>query len=153
MHDSTRFRGMMAITALLVAGGVNAAMYKWVDETGQMVYSQTPPPSGDVVRIEKRAAPDPAEGERLREELRKEVERNYDKATEREQRTAERQKAEEQRKARAENCEIAGRNLEALQGLSRRQFNTPKGDYQTLTDDERQQRVREARENIEKYCN
>lgn len=152
MHDLSRFRCRMAIAAVLLAGGVEAAMYKWVDETGQTVYSQTPPPSGSATRIEQQSAPGPAEGERLREGLRKEVERSYDAAVEREQRAAERQKEEEQRRTRARNCEIARRNLEALQGLSRRQFNTPAGRYQTLTDDERQRRIREARDNIEKYC-
>jgi hypothetical protein len=142
----------MAIAAVLLASGVEAATYKWVDETGQTVYSQSPPPSGSATRIERQAAPDPAEGERLREGLRREIEQSYDAAAEREQRDAQRQKAEAQRRTRAKNCEIARKNLAALGGLSRRQFNTPEGDYQTLTDDERQRRIREARDNIEKYC-
>jgi hypothetical protein len=142
----------MVVTALVLPGGVNAAMYKWVDETGQTVYSQTPPPAGPVTRIEKQAAPDPSGRERQRSELRREIERSYDEAVEREQRASERQKAEAERQARATNCEIARSNLEALQGQSRRQFNTPEGEYRTLTDDEREQRIRKARDNIEKNC-
>jgi hypothetical protein len=142
----------MAIAALFLCGGVEAAMYKWVDEAGQTVYSQTPPPSGNATRIERQAAPAPAEGERQREELRRELERSYDRAVDREQRATERRQAEEQRQARAKSCEIARRNLEVLQGLSKRQFNTPEGDYRTLADDEREQRIREARDNVEKHC-
>src|SRR3989304_51680 len=37
--------GMLCIYILL-AGNAQAAIYKWVDENGDVQYSQTPPPSG-----------------------------------------------------------------------------------------------------------
>jgi hypothetical protein len=142
----------LSLAALWLSMGAQAAMYKWTDENGQTVYSQTPPPSGEAVRIRKNAAPDPGQSARAREELRKELERSYDKTVEQEQ--ARSKKADEQREraTRAKHCESALKNLAIIENLGRRRLRTPDGEYKILSEDDREVRIRETRAQIEKFC-
>jgi hypothetical protein len=127
-------------------------MYKWTDEAGQTVYSQTPPPGGNAVRIQAPPAPDPAEVERRRQELQRGIERSFDQAVEREASGAEHRGEERAGATRAANCEAARRNLETLQNLGKRRVRTPDGEYLVLSEDDREQQMREARDQISKFC-
>jgi predicted Zn-dependent peptidase len=49
----------VAVLAAPLAGGASAALYKWTDAQGHVVYSDQPP-SGNVKAEELRAAPPPA---------------------------------------------------------------------------------------------
>jgi hypothetical protein len=128
-------------------------MYKWTDETGQTVYSQTRPPTGNATRIDKAPAPDPAAAEQRRQQLREQLERSYDQETEQGRLEAEEEEAERQRQTRSKNCEAARKNLQTLENLGRRMVRTPDGDYQLLSEQARQEKMEKARADIEKYCN
>ena len=49
----------VALLAAFVAGGASAALYKWTDAQGRVVYSDQPPP-GNVKTEQLRPAPPPA---------------------------------------------------------------------------------------------
>jgi hypothetical protein len=153
MPRKTAFHRITPIVALLLWAGADAAMYKWIDETGQTVYSQTPPPSGDATQIEKAPAPDAAEAERRRQRLSEELERSYDQEMEEDQLRSEQEKTEGQRQARSKNCEAARKNLQTLESLGRRMVRTPEGNYLRLSEQERKAKIDKARADIEKFCN
>jgi len=152
MSNAPRLRLAIVLAGLIAAAGAQAAMYKWTDENGQTVYSQTPPPSGVALELKKPAEPDPAEAERAREALRKEIERSYDQAEERERVSDEEAEQQRKDKARAKNCEIARNNLSTIENLGRRRLVTPDGKSVFLSEEERKAKMSEARSNIEKYC-
>lgn len=152
MSESLRLSLAVVLAALVAGAGVEAAVYKWADESGQTVYSQTPPPSGTALELKKPPEPDPAEAERSRETLRKELERSYDEAAERER--VRNEGAEQQRdgKTRAKNCEAARSNLSTIENLGRRRVLVPDGEPVFLSEEERDAKMGEARANIKKYC-
>ena len=142
---------VLFLLALCVAGTAHATAYRWVDEDGRTVYSQTPPPDRESQRISTSGHRAPSN-----EEAWKEVERIEEQLdTSREQR---RQAAEEAQKQRDEaalrrrNCENARLNLERYEGDPGRLIRDPDGSYVRLTPDQRQARIEETRQQIEEYC-
>ena len=138
------------LLALLVSAAVQAEIYRWVDENGVTIYSQTPPPDSEAKRIKTSPAPTGAENSQrqLEEEMQKLEDYREDKALAEEKR----QKEERERQLNEENCRKARSNLDNLTALSRRLLKMPDGSYQRLTEEQRQQKMEEARKMIEKYC-
>lgn len=62
----------LAATALCAAGSAHAALYKWTDANGRVVYSDQPPPPN--VKSETLAAPPPGNPNALKELLQKDAE-------------------------------------------------------------------------------
>jgi hypothetical protein len=127
------------------------AIYKWVDAQGVVQYSSTPPLTSHAQQVDPPKAPaeDPkAATEHLRHKLQAFTEHRAPQA----------QKAEEERKAQAEqalkqqNCKSARWNLEALERRSARRLQDPQGNIIRLTEQDRQERIDEARKQIENYC-
>ena len=109
------------------------------------------PPSAEVTRLRQPAA-DPVGNsdtvERMNQQWQQTQDQEDDRLEEKKQ-----QQEELQAQARREaNCEAARNNLGILQGPSNRLIKRPGGDYQRLTEEERQTRIREAEEIIERDC-
>lgn len=138
-----------------LASSVDAAQfYKWVDEQGNVHYTDSPPEHGDyeVVRGARSDAAGnaPTAAERL--------ERWRAAQEERAARRAEREAAEEQAKQarlqRQEECETARHNLDILT-WSNRVILPPEeegGEPVRMSDDERLRRIEELREAIAEHC-
>lgn len=126
-------------------------VYKWVDDAGEIHYTQVPPPNRDYEVMRRAAVPadDPA---KIRSDLKEQVE-TMDKQQEEK---AEGAKDAEQwariQKLRRKNCEIAKKNLANLQQGGQKAFMTPSGEVVRLTDDERQRRIDETNKQIEENC-
>lgn len=148
------------LTAALLAGGlyttnfdVQARTYRWVDETGEVVYSQLPPPPGHASTVIGDPPP-PAEApevikQRLQEQLQQVEDRRED------QQLADEKSAKEQQSAAeaARLCQAARENLRNLeQGPGNRLYRDSDGEYRRLTDETRAAKQAEARDVIEKYC-
>lgn len=142
------------VTLLILAGlatGSQAAMYKWVDENGQTVYSQTPPASGQSTLV--KPPPPPAETpEEAQKRLNQQIQKLDDKEEDRE--LASQKKDEEQNQAEVFNANCAGaqNNLRNLEGNPRKMVGQSDGTYVRLNEEERQQKMQEARDQIEKFC-
>ncbi len=140
---------LLGLCALLPAH-TSADIYKWVDDEGRVNYTQSPPPPG-IASETIRQAPEPrvtpgrpsaiTQQERV-EENKKEQEEN---AVQAEQKT----QIEDIRRL---NCDAATGNLAALELGGSRRYVTADGEYLRLTEEERQQRIEEAKQQIEKYC-
>lgn len=146
---------VVLILAWLVSGWslpVMAAMYKWQDENGQWQYSQQPPASGNVEKIQPPPPPPStvaAEQKALEEQLQQSAEAN--KQALKSAKTAE--YLAEMAQQKKKNCEAAQNNLKVLsQGGGRRIFKNEKGEPEYFTDDEIQARQAEAKQQIQQFC-
>ena len=143
--------GMFGI--LLFATVASAQMYRWTDDDGNVVYSQTPPPDNRPAKSIT-APPPPAENpERIRKET-EELHKQLDElAKERKEKEEEKQRDEEERRQKATSCQIAKKNLKRIQ---ERPPNTlwglPDGSYKRFTVEERQKEIDKFNKIIEENC-
>jgi len=145
--------------ALLVAGALalatnhaDARTYRWVDESGTVVYSQLPPPPGvDVQTV--RPPPPPAEPEAATQDLQERMQRLEDAREDRE--LAREKAADEERQAArmAKGCAAAEQNVRVYRDSPpNRLIRDASGEYRRVTPDERAAKVREAEAYLDKHC-
>lgn len=151
-----KFLGSVLCTAVavLMLASVSqalAAMYKWVDQEGNVHYSQQPPPGASRERV---APPPPpptgaeAESERLQQQLDALDERKareQEAANERTERTL----SAAERSAR---CEQARNTLATLQSRGRVRVRDAQGVYTRLDETERQAAIERAQQQIAEFC-
>jgi hypothetical protein len=143
---------------------VQAEIYRYVDDDGVTVYSQSPPPvalgsgaesgsaSGAAITITLDPGPSSAEAAAAHERLRQQMERDLDR------RETQRRSAEEtaERKAhansRANACAAARGNLQTLQTLGTKRLKLPDGSSIRPSAEQRAQRMDEARQQIRELC-
>ncbi len=144
-------RSYFLILALLISGNCMAELYKWTSPNGEVHYSDQPPPKQKELEVTKlrsssRPAPPPAV---------------IDNATEKQQIQAEQQqqaaaehKAIEEERARinAQNCETAQQNYRNLQSGSRIMEVNAQGERTYLDEQQIQQKLQQAQQSINKYC-
>ena len=145
----------LLIAALLLQTPVCAQIYKWTDDSGEVHYTQTPPPGG-VATQKIEGAPPPAESpETIRQEQQK-LQQQLDAMEERNAARENQEALEKQRKKlddiSEKNCISARNNLAKLQQGGIKRYLTPEGEVIRLTDEERQRRTTEAQSQIDKYC-
>ena len=126
-------------------------MYKWVDDQGVTQYTQYPPPDRktEVMVPPPPPAEDPEGAQKKLEETLKRLDDQYKAKT-----TAaeESQKAADEAKQRQKICQAARENLEKLTTGGRRRVTGPDGVATYLPEEERQQKITEAKEAIKKHC-
>jgi len=129
-----------------------ATTYKWRDKDGNTVYSQHPPNQGDYETLDSArrhtySRPDnsPAPATRAAAE-------SIDKAT-----TAQKKQAgvaaedKKNQDMRNQTCEAAKKQLQAFTVY--RRMKDKDGNVTTINDEERQQRIDQAKQAIQDYCN
>jgi phage protein D len=130
-------------------------MYRWVDENGVTVYSQTPPPAADAVKLKATPPPRAEDAEAARKRLEQQRERVFDEGEARKEAKAEQEKRAKEAQTRhtiAANCEAAKKNLETLQNLGNRMVHTPDGRYLRLSEDEVRTQIEKARRQVKEFC-
>lgn len=132
-----------------VAGG--ADLYRSVDEDGVTVYSQSPPASGDAIRLRPPSGPSQAEAEAARERLRRQLEAEQD-AHEDAAMAVEQAGEAAGRERQQAACEAARQNQATLEGIGARMLRTPDGELKLLSEEERAALLRETRDQIELLC-
>lgn len=152
---------MRVALALIMAAGIvvsavsQAAIYRWVDEQGQVHYTETPPPAGNQDRGTRVRTLGPPTGaveqgrqrsQAIQEQL-KSIEKARAEANEKQARQA------EDSARREANCEAAKSNLAKLEVRTNRRFQDSDGNVTMMTEEERLRKMEEAREQIEKNCN
>jgi len=148
MKTVSQILGLLLILALASPSAL-AATYKYQDESGNTIYSQNPPADPDTPyevlgNIPSRARPGsdtpPADNSNSASSLQQDEEQNDTVA--REQQQAE--------KIRQKNCEAAKKNLEIYTVY--RRVKNDEGEVVRLNDDERQQKIDEAKQAIQDFC-
>ncbi|HTT07476.1 MAG TPA: DUF4124 domain-containing protein [Gammaproteobacteria bacterium] len=141
---------LTGLLALICVGQATAEMYKWVDENGQVQYSQSPPPGGKAETVEP---PPKVDTEQAVEEL-KAKEKGFDDRRKAEAKAAETDaKKEQDAAAKQKNCEAAKSNLEGMEAAPQKSFKTDAaGNRVRLTDDERQKTIADMKKIIARDC-
>lgn len=141
------------IAGLALSASAAAEMYRWVDDSGTVVYSQTPPPDDRATSRVARPPPPSSSAEAERTQLQNELKQ----ADEARKKQAEAQKNQQESAAkdadRKRNCDAARQNLDLiLNRPPQTRFQMPNGEYRRFTDEEREAEIRKAREFVDKNC-
>lgn len=131
-------------------GSAEARMYRWVDEDGVTVYSQSPPATGEAQEVKvhaSTASPAPA----ATGDANGPANSDAPSATDQDQGPSKDEIAESNR-IKEENCQAARHNLNLYQNLGNKLVKTPDGLYQRLTEEERQEKIQESQRLMDEYC-
>jgi hypothetical protein len=160
------FVRIAAFIVLLLAGGLLAAdseVYKWVDEEGNVHYSDTPPENVESEEVHIDVAP--AAGDGPTERLLKRAEQSRARlAEEREERAAAMEAEKSQHAADSQRCTYARQQMISLQqelpvyrdeaGKFRTlsQYDVYEGRREYLDDRQRAAEILRVQQDIEQYC-
>jgi len=145
-------KALLALTGLIftlsLAVPAMAGTYKWIDEEGNVVYSQHPPPEGQFEAIKVKPTPRSNKGAGN-----KSFDSNkwLDKSTaDRKDKNKVKSALEKNKKLRKDNCDKAHKQLE--QYTVYRRFKNDKGVFERIPDDKRDAGIKEAKAAIKEFC-
>tara|TARA_Y100000588_G_scaffold345622_1_gene393033 strand:- start:255 stop:638 length:384 start_codon:yes stop_codon:yes gene_type:complete len=125
-------------------------MYKWVDEEGNVSYSDKPPPGIESEEIKKQSyGVTDQEAQKKLEEL---TEKAETQQQERDIKTEVAAQQAERSETIKKNCAIAQSNLELLTSQSRVTLKDAQGNEYFLSEEEKQSKTLDARANVDRYC-
>jgi len=142
----------LCISAALLQSPARGEMYKWTDAAGEVQYTQFPPSGG--IKAEKiQGAPPPADDpDKINEKLQNEIDAMDEARTKQEAASKEKSLRKEIDEAYERNCISSRNNLAKLQEGGRKRYLTPDGQVIHLSEEERQQRINEAKDQIDEFC-
>jgi hypothetical protein len=161
----------LAVAVALAIGSVaplaQAEIYRWVDEAGETVYSQLPPPAGNADKVRPAPGPSRDEREQARARTRAQVEQDFDRQEDSAKQAGgesakagpapatgseDPAKAAEAQAKKTANCEVARKNLDTLQNHGKGRIKTPDGKVGFLSKDQLAAQIAEARAQIGTNC-
>ena len=133
----------------LLAGNAYAAMYKWVDEDGNVQYTQSPPPAGiEAETIQPPPEVDSAPAIKQMEEQ----DKQFDEIRKQQQKQADKDAQEAAKVAmQKKNCEMAKSRLESY-ARPRVKFVQKDDSRVTATEEERQEQIKKSEDMIKEFC-
>ena len=150
--------GLLLGAALLLATPANAEdIYKWIGDDNQVHYTQMPPPHGiKAIRIQRSDIPadeqpseDTAEAEGETEQAA--IDDSFDEQPETQDAETDADGDAKVAQALQENCNNARSNLKSL-NRGQVRYVSPEGEIIRLTEEQRQQRIEEAKAQIGVLC-
>ena len=142
----------LCIAATLLHTPVSAEIYKWTDAAGEVQYSQVPPPGGIKTEKIQGARPPADNPDSTSESLREQVDTMDEDIAEQEieeKKDALRKQIDD---AYERNCTTATNNLAKLQEGGNKRYLTPDGKVTHLTEEQLQQRINDAKDQIDEFC-
>lgn len=131
---------------------VQAEIYKWTDDNGQVNYTQEPPADRPAEQL-KAPPPPPIDPEKAQQQVEELIEsQDAAEAAEAEREKAA-QEAEQAEQIRAENCQTARNNLEQYQNNPGRRVMNADGEVTRPTEEERQEKIAEFQQQVDEFCN
>tara|TARA_R110002111_G_scaffold208904_2_gene272924 strand:- start:1267 stop:1722 length:456 start_codon:yes stop_codon:yes gene_type:complete len=139
------------IVILFIANTAYAEVYKWVDNAGQTHYSQLPPTQYEADIIKTRPGPkvEPAQSQQAVDTM---IEQQATDAALREENKIKKTQQAEQRETKSKNCEIAKSNLTKYQNKPNGRTRNAAGEYIRIDENDRQQKIKQLKQDIQKYC-
>jgi hypothetical protein len=153
-------RLLILALALALAGTATAQLYRWVDESGRVRYTDRPPPAGVKSRTiaapaapSTPAAPAADKGERSGPLTPAEREQAFQKRRQEEQKAADKAAAAEKDAAvKQENCRRARESLATLQSGQRIRRTNAQGEQYYLDDSARAGEIQSAQRAVQDWC-
>ena len=142
------------LAALAVAAAVPAAaaLYKWTDANGRVVYSDQPPSAANV-KAETLSAPPPAANPNAAKELAQKEADMRKRSTDRAEATAKAEKELTAKEQRAEECTRMASNIKQLSSSQFRIYRANEKGEQVEMDEAAKQRERARLEGLHKeHC-
>ncbi len=142
---------LVALALTLATASANAAMYKWTDQNGNVQYGQFPPTGMAAERISASGTThkvEPADTKSPQQRL-QELEQQRKEQSEQ---AAEAGVARQREDQRQQNCEIAQKNLAVLKEGGHHRVRLPDGTVTYLSDEQKQQRIDQANQQIKDNC-
>ena len=149
-----RTRAIAALVAgLVLSPAAVSEMYRWVDDSGTVVYSQTPPPDGRATSTVAPPPPPSSSAEAERTQLQNELKQADEARKKQSEDQKKQQEAAVKGADRKRNCDAARQNLDLiLNRPPQTRFQMPNGEYRRFTDEEREAEISKAREFVDKNC-
>jgi hypothetical protein len=142
----------LCISAALLQSPARGEMYKWTNAAGEVQYTQVPPPGGIKTEIIQGAPPPADDPDKINEKLQNEVDAMDETLSRQEEALEEKNLRKEKDETYEKNCISARNNLAALQEGGRKRYLTADGQVIHLSEEERQQRINEAKDQIDEFC-
>ena len=142
----------LCISAALLQSPARGEMYKWTDAAGEVHYSQVPPSGGIKTETIQGAPPPAGNPDKINEKLQNEVDAMDETLTRQEGEAREKSLRKEIDEAYEKNCISSRNNLARLQEGGRKRYLTADGQVIHLSEEERQQRINEAKDQIDEFC-
>ena len=142
-----------AVLSLCVLPGAWAAMYKWVDENGQVQYSQTPPPAAQFKEL-KAPPPPPSSAAESQKQLQDLLERQADSQARREADKQDKSEEARKREEMARRCEQAKGQRTLLENTppNRVTVEGADGTIHRLTEEEHASHLAQVKKIISEAC-
>lgn len=137
--------------ALMFTLTVQADAYKWIDDDGEVIYSQTPPVDKPYEKMETPPPPtiDPKAAKKEIELLLEQQKAADAERDEQQKRQAQAQKAAA---ILEENCRVAQYNLQQYQDNPGRRVMDPQGNVTRPTEEERQEKINTLQQQVKQFC-
>lgn len=148
-----RFRSFVVgslFSLVALAQPVAAEMYKWVDESGNVHYTQERPPAG--IKGETIKPPPPVDSEAARKQLESRQELLQESGEARSKSAEESRLAAEDRAFKAENCRRARASVSAY-SVPNALVMQPDGSRSRFSEDERRKGLADAEARVQEFCN
>ena len=141
---------ILLLAIFLSFPGMSYGAYKWVDEEGNVHYTQTKPE--DVTEAEKIKPPPGPETEKALLDLREDQSRSTTLENEREKKRIEEINRKNLAENKKKNCESTTEILKQLQNYERVKTVDADGTVRWASDEEKQSQIEEAKANVRKWC-
>lgn len=144
------FGSFLILSLTATTAWANSVSYKWLDDDGNIVYSQTPPRDRqyDTIRTKSSSGSSSSRSSGSESAAVKSLEEG---AAAREEKEKEAQKEVDLEKKRAAECEKAKKNVETF--TIYRRVQKPDGSVVRLDDKERARLLKQAQDDVENFCN
>ena len=142
----------LAIILLTATPPLFAEMYRYIDESGQVVYSQFKPKPGVEISTVKAPPPPPSTAEKSRQQLVDSLQKRVDAKQDKKEAEEKSAKADEDSERKMKNCEAAKRNLANLTASDNRKLVDRKGNVVEISEAKRKQQIQKAQEVIKRDC-
>lgn len=143
----------IATLAALSVSAAQAEMYRWTDDQGRVVYSQTPPPDGrasSTVAAPPAPSAEQVQAAKAKYAKPKESMSDEELAAEQEKEASKAKKVDSEKME--EQCAIARKNLQTMESRPRNSLYSTGGDYKRYTNEEWEAEHQRLQDTLNKYC-
>ncbi len=152
MYRMYRLKHLLLLAAFLAAVNVSAGIYRWVDESGQVHFGERlPADDSDSIEVVIRkqtpvAEPEPVDRKQAQDRY---LEQRQREKTQKKKQAATKRKREKELERR---CAYSKNKLREYQEHGALYERLPNNERRYLTDQQREQEIAKARQEVDKWC-